>query len=80
MIFSAVKRFSARQRKGEETARAFARCFATEDGQIVLEYLHQQVLFRTSDPNMPEAHLRFLEGQKQLVLLICQMMAKPTNP
>ena len=80
MIFSALKRFSDKQRKGEDIARAFARCFATDDGQIVLAHLHDHVLFRMTDPNIPARQLRFLEGQRQLVLFICQTISKSTQP
>ena len=72
MKFSALQRFS-NQRESEETARAFVRCFRTDDGKIVLEHLHNQFLFRLSDSNISEEQLRFIEGQRQLVLYIAQL-------
>jgi hypothetical protein len=75
MTFSAFKRFSA-QRESEETARAFARCFRTSDGKMVLEHLHNHVLFRVTDPTTSPDQLRFLEGQRQLVLYLCQLSNK----
>lgn len=82
MFLSALKHFSAKQRESGDIARAFARCFATPDGRIVLEHLHQHSLFRVTDPNLCEAELRFLEGQRQTVLFICQTIAKahPSHP
>lgn len=76
MIFSAIKRFSDKQRESGDIARAFFRLFNTDDGKIVLEHLHNHVLFRTTDSIITEEHLRFLEGQRQLVLFICQTMNK----
>ena len=75
MKFSALKRFFA-QRESEETARSFARCFQSEDGQFVLEHLHNHVLFRLTDPKLNSKELRFLEGQRQLVLYIAQLTNK----
>ncbi|MDB5477731.1 MAG: hypothetical protein JWM96_226 [Alphaproteobacteria bacterium] len=74
-MFSAIKRFSAK-RESDDLARAFARCFQEHDGQVVLEYLHQHVFFRSTDPAQTDAQLRFAEGQRQLLLFICQLIAK----
>ena len=73
---SALKKFLGKSRDTDSVSRAFARCFQSADGQIVLEHLHQQTLFRVIDPMMPGDHIRFLEGQRQLVLWMCQMIAK----
>jgi hypothetical protein len=75
MIFSALKRFS-KPRESEEITRAFARCFNTKDGKTVLEYLHTHTLFRITDPLLSDDQLRFIEGQRQLVLFICQTISK----
>lgn len=80
MIFSAFKRFSNKQRKSEDIARAFFWCFSTEEGQVVLGHLHDHVLFRITDPNMTAEQLRFVEGQRQLVLFICQTISKHNQP
>lgn len=74
-MINALKKLSAR-RDGDAIARAYARLFGTDDGKIVLEHLHNHVLFRLTDPQLPPASLRFLEGQRQLVLFICQMIAQ----
>jgi len=76
MRFTAVKRFLGKPRESDDIARAFARVFNSEDGRVILEYLHQHSLFRTTDPHIDEGHLRFIEGQRQMVLFICQMTAK----
>ncbi|HEY1096103.1 MAG TPA: hypothetical protein VGF14_02580 [Alphaproteobacteria bacterium] len=60
----------------DDLARAYARCFNSRDGQMVLEHLHQITVFRITDPLIDPAALRQLEGQRQLVLFVCQQMAK----
>lgn len=55
---------------GEEIAAAFARCFATADGQRVLAHLRRTAFARVFGPQASEAVLRHAEGQKQLVALI----------
>ena len=79
MRFSALQRFLGNPREGDDVARVFARVFNTEDGRTVLDYLHRHSIFRVIDPQMTEENLRFLEGQRQLVLFICQMAAKGNN-
>jgi hypothetical protein len=73
---SALKKFATRSREPDDMARTFARCFKTLDGQAVLDQLHAQTLFRVIDPHTDDRNLRFLEGQRQLTLWICQMIAK----
>lgn len=53
MFRSVLKRFSAIPRKSDDIARAFHRCFNTDDGQIVLDHLHHLVMFRLTEPNLP---------------------------
>jgi hypothetical protein len=60
----------------EDVMKSYVRCFNSRDGQMVLEHLHHITLFRVTDPLMDSAGLRQLEGQRQLVLFICQQMAK----
>jgi hypothetical protein len=55
---------------GEDTAAAFARCFATPDGQRVLAELRRVAFGRMFGPDASEATLRHAEGQKQLVAFI----------
>jgi hypothetical protein len=60
----------------DDVVKAYARCFNSRDGQMVLEHLHHITVFRVTDPMMDVAALRQLEGQRQLVLFMCQQMAK----
>lgn len=52
---------------GSELAAAYARCFATPDGQRVLEHLCHRTLGRACGPEASEALLRHVEGQRHLV-------------
>ena len=79
-VQTALKKFLGKTRAPDAVARSFARCFQSPDGQIVLEHLHQQTLCRVTDPVTPHDQLRFLEGQRQLILWLFQMIAKGTNP
>lgn len=63
----------------ETLGRIFRRCFSSSDGQQVLEHLHRQFVFRTTDPRLSEAELRFLEGQRQAVLYLCTLAASPST-
>lgn len=51
----------------QETTEAFARTFRSADGQVVLRHLMALTLRRHLGPNAPDAMLRHLEGQRQLV-------------
>lgn len=73
---SALQKFTGKTKPQDAVARSFARCFTSPDGQIVLEHLHQQTLCRVTDPVTAHDNLRFLEGQRQLVLWMIQMIAK----
>lgn len=55
---------------GRNIAGAFARCFATADGQRVLAHLRRLAFGRVFGPDASEAALRHAEGQKQLVAFI----------
>ncbi len=48
-------------------AITFARCFSTPEGKRVLQHLRAWTLERTLSPSASDAHLRYLEGQRQLV-------------
>ena len=50
-----------------EPALAFARCFRGRDGARALSYLRAITLDRALGPDAPDALLRHLEGQRQLV-------------
>lgn len=64
-----------RSRKPAEERRineAMALTFQTEAGQFVLEYLKSITIRAVGGPNITDAHLRHLEGQRFITALIEQ--------
>lgn len=59
-----------------DPAPSFARCFAGSDGLRVLAVLRAMTLDRALGPDAPEAALRHLEGQRQLVATILALVAR----
>lgn len=59
-----------------DPAPSFARCFAGNDGARVLAVLRAMTLDRALGPDAPEAALRHLEGQRQLVATILALVAR----
>lgn len=59
-----------------DPAPSFARCFAGGDGARVLAVLRAMTLDRALGPDAPEAALRHLEGQRQLVATILALVAR----
>ena len=59
-----------------ELATAFARCFVTADGRQVLDHLRRLTVERALGPQASEALLRYVEGQRQMVLYIEALVAK----
>jgi hypothetical protein len=47
-----------------ELCRAYARCFADPDGAVVIAHLTRSILDRRLPPNVSDAELRHLEGQR----------------
>ncbi len=60
----------------DDPSPSFARCFAGPDGQRVLATLRAMTLDRALGPDAPEAALRHLEGQRQLVAVILALTAR----
>ena len=58
----------------KEIAKIFVRAFHTEDGRKALHYLEYMTYHRAGTPNMNEADLRHMEGQRSLVSMIRKMM------
>jgi hypothetical protein len=58
---------AGRDEEDADVAVAFARCFATSDGQRVVRHLRRLTLERALGPGATDAHLRHLEGQRHLV-------------
>ncbi|MFZ1413936.1 MAG: hypothetical protein WAS73_05070 [Defluviicoccus sp.] len=59
-----------------ELATVFARCFLSADGRQVLNHLRQLTVERALGPQASEALLRYVEGQRQLVLYVEALVAK----
>lgn len=53
-----------------EIRQAFAKCFLTREGQIVLSFLERITLERYLGPESTSEQLRHLEGQRHLVCYI----------
>ena len=56
-----------------------ARCFQGNDGRRMLAYLRTITLGRTLGPGADDAHLRHLEGQRQLVHHIQTLIERGRN-
>lgn len=64
-----------------DVARAAAMCFRGRDGEVVLDYLRGLTLGRTLGPGADDRLLRHLEGQRQLVVHLIQLIdAGRTGP
>lgn len=59
-----------------ELARAFATCFRGSHGERVLRHLRALTLDRVLGPESPDAMLRYVEGQRQLVAYICALVER----
>ena len=57
-----------------EIARAAARCFGTGDGRTLLAYLRAITVERACGPQVSDAALRDLEGQRRLVHRLCALI------
>lgn len=63
-----------------ETEKAFARLFATEDGQKVLSHLQVITFQRALGPGVADDQLRYLEGQRAMVATILRLIDRGRNP
>lgn len=54
----------------DEIRKAFAKCFISREGRIVLSFLRRITLERYLGPDSTSEQLRHLEGQRQLVSYI----------
>ncbi len=59
-----------------ELWRAFARCFAGPEGELVLSHLERLMLNRRLPPEASDAQLRHLEGQRYAIAYIAAMVAR----
>lgn len=60
----------------DRLAAACARLFAGADGRLLLDHLTRVTLAATPGPDVTEARLRHLEGQRALVLSLRQLAAR----
>jgi hypothetical protein len=60
----------------DEIARAFARLFVGADAERALGHLRAQTIERRTAPDLPEAALRHLEGQRSVVAAIESLIAR----
>ncbi len=58
----------------EEISQIFAKLFSRPEGQQVLDHLYRMTLGRALSPQMSDAMLRHLEGQRALVLYIASLV------
>ena len=59
-----------------ELSKCFVRCFGTAEGMKVLRHLRALTVERTVGPHATESLLRYLEGQRQIVLYIESVVHK----
>lgn len=62
--------------RASDISHSFARCFASSDGQLVLEHLERCFLLRRCPPSASDAELRHLEGQRAAVAHILAMVER----
>lgn len=62
--------------EARELAVAFARCFASREGEQVLTHLRALTVERCLGPSAPDAALRHIEGQRALVHYIEALTAR----
>lgn len=60
----------------DRLAAACARLFATADGHLLLSHLTRTTLTTSPGPDVTEARLRHLEGQRALVLTLRGLAAR----
>jgi len=61
-------------------SRAAARLFATPDGRLLLAHLRRLTCERVLGPEVSDAALRFLEGQRALVRRLESLIATGREP
>ena len=59
-----------------DLCRAFARCFAGQDGLRVMAHLARTILERRLPPSASDAELRHLEGQRCAIANIVAMIER----
>ena len=59
-----------RKRNEDDPAALFARVFGSDDGERALEHLWRMTMDQATGPNVTDARLRHLEGQRHIVKYI----------
>ena len=62
-----------------EIEKAFARLFSTNDGKIVLSYLHAVTFSRAAGIDATDFALRYMEGQRSLMAQILRLIERGQN-
>ncbi len=70
------REYDTRQMSNEEIKTAFAKCFITREGGIVLSFLRRLTIERYLGPAASADELRHLEGQRHLVKQIEALAAR----
>jgi hypothetical protein len=63
-----------------EIEKAFARAFATDDGQKVLSHLQVITFHRALGPGVADEHLRYSEGQRSMIATILRLIDRGRKP
>lgn len=65
-----------RKESPTDIARAYGRLFSTADGRRVLEHLQVTTLYRAQAPDISDAQIRHLEGQRFVVFQIIRQIER----
>lgn len=63
-----------------EIEKAFARLFASDDGQKVLAHLQVVTFQRALGPGVADEQLRYMEGQRAMVATILRLIDRGRRP
>ena len=63
-----------------EIEKAFARLFASDDGQKVLAHLQVVTFQRALGPGVADEQLRYMEGQRAMIATILRMIDRGRKP
>ena len=63
-----------------EIEKAFARLFASDDGQKVLSHLQVITFHRALGPGVADEHLRYTEGQRSMIATILRLIDRGRKP
>jgi hypothetical protein len=64
----------------KKVQQAFARVYGTQDGKVVIEHLQRMTFMRALQPDIPEGHMRHIEGQRALVAQVLRYVVAGQQP